>query len=214
MSDEGYVKYTAEHTTGPAMKHPLWPVLNRARTRLYDLGLIGVLPNGVGFGNLSIRLRGNQFLISGTATGSRQELDPEDYCKVLSCNINENRVESYGPIQASSESMSHSAIYCACLDAFSVIHIHSRTIFEGMLRDNCLSTPKTAAYGTPEMARAIIAAVEQVGNTYEKAHGSIVLAGHDEGVISWGVSIDEALEQILKLYDKYSSSGHRSESNP
>jgi ribulose-5-phosphate 4-epimerase/fuculose-1-phosphate aldolase len=106
--------------------------------------------------------------------------------------------------------MSHYAIYRACWEAFCVIHIHSKAVFEGMLRDNCLSTPKTAAYGTPEMARAISNVVGQSGKT----HGSIVLAGHDEGLIVWGVSIDEVLEQILKLYDKYSSSGHRSESNP
>jgi ribulose-5-phosphate 4-epimerase/fuculose-1-phosphate aldolase len=96
--------------------------------------------------------------------------------------------------------MSHSAIYCACFDAFSVIHIHSRTIFDGMLKDDLLATPKTAAYGTPEIARAISTAVEQWGKT----HGQIVLAGHDEGVITWGVSVDEALEQVLALYDKYS----------
>jgi hypothetical protein len=200
---EGYVKYTAEHTPGPAVKHPFWHPLTRARTRLYDLGLIGALPTGVGFGNVSIRLRGNQFLISGTATGAKRELSPDDYCKVLSCNINGNSVESCGPIQASSESMSHSAIYRTCEEAASVIHIHSKAIFEGMLRDDLLSTPKTAAYGTPEMARAIINAVEQ----WAKTHGSIVLAGHDEGVITWGVSIEEALTQVLELYDKYGISG-------
>jgi ribulose-5-phosphate 4-epimerase/fuculose-1-phosphate aldolase len=197
MGSEGYVKYTAEHIRAPAMNHPLWSVLNDARTRLYDLGLIGVYQSGIGFGNVSIRFEGDQFLISGTATGSKRVLIPDDYCLVRSCDIEGNSVRSFGPIQASSESMSHSAIYRACQKAASVIHIHSKTIFEGMLRDNLRSTPKTAAYGTPEMARAISIAVG-------KDHGQIVLAGHDEGVITWGVSIDEALAGVLELNDKYS----------
>jgi methylthioribose-1-phosphate isomerase len=202
--EEGSVKYTAEHTQAPAMAHPLWSSLNHVRTQLYDLGLIGAYPNGVGFGNLSIRIEGNQFLISGTATGAKRELGPDDYCLVRSCDINGNRVLSFGPIQASSESMSHGAIYHTCGEAAAVIHIHSNAIFEGMLRDNLLSTPKTAAYGTPEMARAISNAVEQWGKTPGKTQGSIVLAGHDEGVITWGVSIEEALAQVLELYHKYS----------
>ncbi|GHV91910.1 hypothetical protein AGMMS50268_24130 [Spirochaetia bacterium] len=201
MGDEGYVKYTAEHTRGAAIAHPLWPVLNNARTQLYDLGLIGVYPNGIGFGNLSIRTAGDEFLISGTATGAKRELSPDEYCLVRSCDIEGNRVVSRGPIQASSESMSHGAIYRACPKAAAVIHIHSKAVFGGMLGDDLLSTPKDAAYGTPEMAHAISNAVGQSGNS----HGQIVLAGHDEGVITWGVSIDEALALALKLYNKYNS---------
>ncbi|GHV03253.1 hypothetical protein FACS189485_05930 [Spirochaetia bacterium] len=200
MNDEGYVKYTAEHTHAEAMKHPLWPVLNDARTKLFDLGLIGVYPNGIGFGNVSIRVMGDEFLISGTATGAKRELSPNEYCLVRSCDIEGNRVISFGPIQASSESMSHCAIYRACPKADCVIHIHSKTIFAGMLRDNLLSTPKDAANGTPEMARAISNAL---GQSKENDHGWIVLAGHDEGLITWGASIDEALALVMELYNKY-----------
>jgi ribulose-5-phosphate 4-epimerase/fuculose-1-phosphate aldolase len=197
--DEGYVKYTAEHIQTAAVTHPLWSVLNNARTWLYDLGLIGVYPNGIGFGNVSIRAAGDEFLISGTATGAKRELTPNEYCLVRSCDIEGNRVQSVGHIQASSESMSHGAIYRACPKVECVIHIHNKNIFEGMLRDNLLSTPKDAAYGTPEMARAISDAVGQSGDS----HGQIVLAGHDEGVITWGASVAEALALALELYEKY-----------
>jgi ribulose-5-phosphate 4-epimerase/fuculose-1-phosphate aldolase len=198
MVNEGYVKYTAEHTQAAAIAHPLWPVLNEARTQLYDLGLIGMYQNGIGFGNVSVRIRGDEFLISGTATGAKRELSPNEYCLVRNCDIEGNSVQSFGPIQASSESMSHGAIYRACPKAVCVIHIHSKTIFDGMLRGNFLSTPKSAAYGTPEMARAI-------GNVVGRSdHGRIVLAGHDEGVITWGSSINEALALVLELNDTYS----------
>jgi ribulose-5-phosphate 4-epimerase/fuculose-1-phosphate aldolase len=203
MNDEGYVKYTAEHTDAAAIAHPLWSILNNARTQLYDLGLIGVYQNGIGFGNLSIRMTGDEFLISGTATGAKRELASNEYCLVRYCDIEGNRVRSFGPIQASSESMSHGAIYRVCPKAACVIHIHSRVIFDGMLRDTLLSTPKTAAYGTPEMARAISTAVVQGIKTHGKAYGQIALAGHDEGVVTWGVSVDEALGLVMELYNKY-----------
>jgi ribulose-5-phosphate 4-epimerase/fuculose-1-phosphate aldolase len=95
--------------------------------------------------------------------------------------------------------MSHGAIYRACPAARAVIHIHSRKIFDGMLRDNYPRTPADVPYGTPEMARAIIARVKERG----ESPGVIVMAGHDEGVIAYGTSVKEALNPVLELYYKY-----------
>jgi ribulose-5-phosphate 4-epimerase/fuculose-1-phosphate aldolase len=196
---EGYVKYTASHTPAPALAHPLWAELNEARTRLHDLGLLGIYPDGIGFGNVSIRLEGDRFLITGTATGAPRELSPGDYCLVSSVDITRNRIVSSGPVKASSESMTHGAIYQACPRAMCVLHIHCREIFDGMLRDGCLSTPAAAEYGTPAMARAIAGCAGKG----EKSEGSIVLAGHDEGVIAYGPSVERALELVLALYHTY-----------
>jgi ribulose-5-phosphate 4-epimerase/fuculose-1-phosphate aldolase len=201
-TDEGYVKYTADHTEAPAAvaEIPLWKELDEARTRLYDCGLIGALSNGVGFGNVSVKVKDGEFLVSGTATGNRRVLGSEGYCMVTAFDIDENRVTTSGPVKASAESMSHGAIYRACLSARVVIHIHSRKIFDGMLRDNYPRTPADAPYGTPEMARAIIACVKERG----EVPGVIVMAGHDEGVIAWGASVKETLDLVLDLYHKYS----------
>ena len=200
--DEGYVKYSADHTDAPvtAAEFPHWEELDEARTRLYDLGLVGALPNGVGFGNVSIRTKDEEFLVSGTATGGRRILGSGGYCMVTAFNIEKNTVTSSGPVKASAESMSHGAIYRACPAARAVIHIHSRKIFDGMLRDNYPRTPADVPYGTPEMARAIIACVKEQG----ESPGVIVMAGHDEGVIAYGASVREALDPLLELYYKYS----------
>jgi methylthioribose-1-phosphate isomerase len=199
--DEGYVKYSADHTEAPARaaEFPLWEELDEARTRLYDLGLIGALPNGIGFGNVSVRVKDGEFLVSGTATGDRRVLGPGGYCAVTAFDIEKNRVTSSGPVKASSESMSHGAIYRACPASRAVIHIHSRKIFDGMLRDNYPRTPADVPYGTPEMARAIIARVKERG----QSTGVIVMAGHDEGVIAYGASVKETLDPVLELYYKY-----------
>lgn len=196
-SEEGYVKYVADHKTAPAVEPPRWKELNEARVRLYDLGLIGVLPSGVGFGNVSVRVQGDEFLISGTATGDRRVLTPQEYCLVKSFNIEENRVTTLGPVRASSESMSHGAVYRSRTSVMCVIHIHSRKIFDAMIAGGSVSTPPEAAYGTPEMALAIASRVTE----RSADQGVMVLAGHDEGALSYGSSVQEALDLILDLYD-------------
>lgn len=198
MSSEGNVKYTADHKMGPVIEAPHYEELNDARTHLHKLGLVGVTSGGVGFGNLSIRYRENEFLITGTATGAKPVLDPDDYCLVESFDLRQNHVVSSGPVQASSESMTHGVVYRSCSGANCVIHIHSRKIFDMMIRDNYPSTPKNAEYGTPEIALAIGTCVNNSANN----EGQIVLAGHDEGVIVYGPTVERALNLILELYSK------------
>jgi ribulose-5-phosphate 4-epimerase/fuculose-1-phosphate aldolase len=200
MRNEGYVKYTAEHKNSPAIDVPNWDSLNNARTHLYKLGLVGETLDGLGYGNLSIRYQENQFLISGNATGSLPVLDPSGYCHVNSFDLEQNHVVTSGPIQASSESMSHGVVYQSCSEVNCVIHIHSRNIFDRMIQDNYPATPMDAEFGTPEIALAIGKCIEVSG----KNEGQIVLSGHDEGIICYGPSVERALHLILELYNKYS----------
>ena len=205
--EEGYVKYSAEHTKAPPLVVPHWIVLNEARTRLRQAGLIGAHSNGVGFGNLSIRFQGNEFLITGTATGALPVLDAGKYCLVRSFDLKQNQVVTAGPVGASAETMSHGVIYRANSGVNCVIHTHSRKIFDGMIQSNKVSTdsypatPESAPYGSPEIALAIEKCVHDSG----KDEGQIVMLGHDEGVITFGPTIERALFLTLELYDKYSS---------
>jgi len=197
--DEGYIKYSAMHEKSSGFEALGWEELNEARSKCYKLGLVGVYQDGIGYGNLSIRYKGEEFFISGTATGSKPVLACEDYCLVRSFNIARNSVNSQGPVQASSESMTHGAIYRARHGVNCVIHIHSKKIYDSMIKDNYPSTPKNAAFGTPDIALA----VEKCAETIGKDEGQIVLAGHDEGIIAYGANIERALELIMELYIKY-----------
>jgi ribulose-5-phosphate 4-epimerase/fuculose-1-phosphate aldolase len=199
MSGEGYVKYVAEHTMAPAIETPYWRRLNPVRTKLREMGLVGVTSGGIGFGNLSLRVEGNKFLISGTATGAAPILGPEGYCLITSFDVDENRVVSTGPVKPSSETMTHGVIYGSC-EANCVIHVHSRAIFDGMIREGYPATPGTAAYGTPDIARSI---EKLVNYDSGKNEGQIVLAGHDEGVIVYASTIEKAFSLIEELYNKY-----------
>jgi ribulose-5-phosphate 4-epimerase/fuculose-1-phosphate aldolase len=198
MSGEGYVKYTAEHTMAPAIETPNWMELNKARTKLREMGLVGASSGGIGFGNLSVRVKGDEFLISGTATGASPALGPDGYCLIASFDIDKNRVVSTGPVEPSSETMTHGAVYQSCPGANCVLHIHSRAIFDAMIRDNYPATPETAAYGTPDIALAIGKLARESG----KNEGCIVLAGHDEGVIIYAPTAERAMYLIEELYNK------------
>lgn len=197
QQDEGYVKFTAHLTETDLPDCPEIRRLNEVRTELHELGLIGVLPDGIGYGNLSMRSAGDErFVISGTATGAERELPLDAYCQIDSFNVETNEVWCTGRVKASSETMSHGAVYQANEGIRCVIHVHSRELFEFMLDGHFSKTPEEAAYGTSELAEEIRKLVESVG----KAQGVFVLAGHADGVMAYGPNIEAARDVLLELY--------------
>ena len=198
--DEGYVKFSLSMTDGDIPKHPDWEKLNEARGSLHQLGLIGTYPNGIGFGNASMRNSGLEFIITGTATGGIPILRETDYCLVQSFELEKNQVRATGRTKASSESMTHGAIYSADESIRCVLHFHSRKIFDSMLLDGTVPrTKKEVEYGTPRMAIAM----DQIVRSSTKNHGFFATEGHDEGVFAYGPSIEEALEQTYFLLRKF-----------
>jgi ribulose-5-phosphate 4-epimerase/fuculose-1-phosphate aldolase len=89
--------------------------------------------------------------------------------------------------------MSHAAVYRARPDAQCVIHFHNKAIFEKMLELKKPATPPDAEFGTPAMALAIQVLAPKLGPS-----GSIVMAGHQDGVICWGRSVSEAMQAVLE----------------
>lgn len=195
--DEGYIKYDSDWTPGPAPDQELTSLLNSWRRPLFDAGLIGHYKDlGVGYGNLSVRLGSSeQFIISGTQTGHIADTDGQHYAHVTRYDINRNRVSSVGPAQASSESLTHAAIYELSNAINAVVHVHSRALWDE-LRDQLPTTAAEVSYGTPEMAREF---TRLYGDTSFRASGVAVMAGHDEGIISIGRDLEEAATRILAL---------------
>jgi ribulose-5-phosphate 4-epimerase/fuculose-1-phosphate aldolase len=159
--------------------------------------LIGVLPDGIGYGNLSVRPDGGAaFVISGTATGGERVLSPEGYCCVDSFDAATNEVWCTGRVNASSESMSHGSVYEANDSIRCVIHVHSCELFEFMLAGDFPKTPESVEYGTPELAKEVVTLVQSAG----ESQGVFVLAGHQDGVVAYGADIESARHALLELY--------------
>lgn len=194
MSDEkGYVQFHCEWDRAAPPAGPLVDELVICRNRLRAMGLLGVYPDGIGFGNVSARLPEGGFLISGTATGHLPTVGPEHFTRVLWWDVATNALRCCGPVAASSESLSHAAIYAADRSAAAVIHVHNLQQWEA-LRDVLPTTDPRAGPGTPEMADAIAALLAR-----GVPGGVFVMGGHREGLMSFGATVGEALNRLLAV---------------
>jgi len=112
------------------------------RRRLRKEGLIGVGTDGIGYGNISVRClvpacQGDAleqqagFLITGTQTSHISDLPTAGYSFVLEWSTAGNWVECAGKIRASSESLTHAAIYETSHRIQAVIHVHSAKLLNG-----------------------------------------------------------------------------------
>jgi ribulose-5-phosphate 4-epimerase/fuculose-1-phosphate aldolase len=193
--DEGYVKYSSRWQPGPAPDAALVAELERWRRPLFDAGLIGYsTAHSVGYGNLSVRAA-NGFVISGTQTGHVATTTGEHYALVTNVDLEANTVDCTGPIQASSEAMTHAALYGLSADIGAVVHVHSAALWQ-RYRDRLPTTASAVAYGTPEMAAAF-ADLWHYGDFRERAVA--VMAGHEDGLVSIGPTLAHAATRMLEL---------------
>ena len=199
VRDEGVVKFQCEWVDGPAPGWHKIQTLNEWRQLMYEAGLIGAYSDGIGFGNISIRdTPAHEFIITGSATGSLLELGPEHYTHVLDYDFDENRVRCRGPIQASSESLTHASFYEASRAINAVIHIHHAELWHTYLNEFPTTSPNVA-YGTHEMAREVSRLLKE--NT-RPAKQLVVMGGHEEGVMAYGNSLGHAASILLNCCDR------------
>lgn len=195
MTDEGYIKFHPHWTPTPALAENLIAEINHWRQQLYNCGLIGAYPDGIGFGNISSRYGNNSFLISGSATGNLPTLDGRHYSLVTKVNVASNELWCEGPVLASSESMSHAAVYRLVPSVQAVVHIHHLGLWEQLLY-KVPTTDETATYGSPEMVYAI---ETLFADTPLHMDGLFVMAGHREGIFTFGESLEQAAMKAMDL---------------
>ncbi|TNE41347.1 MAG: class II aldolase/adducin family protein [Alphaproteobacteria bacterium] len=192
---EGVIKYQLDHEEAPLPDAMDIEPLVLWREKLVECGLVGQDPeryDGYGFGNLSMRLD-EGFLITGSQTGEVKDFQIEHFAWVRQADPEENRVLSLGQTPPSSESLTHAAVYAALPEVRFVFHAHSPDIWR---RASELHVPETAPvpYGTPEMAREV-ARLLALAET--RAQRLFTMAGHEDGVLSFGATAIEAGEALL-----------------
>lgn len=195
MIGEGYIKFNCIRTNKDiSIPSETFDELSVWRQKMFENGLIGVYPDGIGYGNISARAAVGGFYISGTATGSLAVLSQEHYALVNTWQTELNSLTCTGRINASAESLSHAAIYDSLSGAGAVIHIHHRQMWEKYI-NRVPTTPAAVWYGTPEMAFEIRKIVQ---NLNSKQDTILVMGGHEDGILAWGETLEEAGEIILK----------------
>lgn len=193
--DEGYVKYDSRWQEGPPPDADAVRELDAWRRPLFEAGLIGhYAEHDVGYGNLSVRTAAG-FVISATQTGHLKHTTGAHYALVTDVDIAANRVTSIGPLPPSSESMTHAALYALSPAICAVVHVHSRKLWRRHV-DTLPTTASSVAYGTPDMAR------EFARLWHRTAFADVriaVMAGHEDGLVSVGPTLEDAAARLLKL---------------
>ncbi|MDA0673193.1 MAG: class II aldolase/adducin family protein [Cyanobacteria bacterium] len=202
MRDEGVIKYVGHWQPGPAVSTPLMAPLMAGRDRLYDAGLVGAYPDGIGYGNVSVRLPTGGFLISGTQTGALPQTGPEHYSLVDQWDIAANRLHCTGPIKASSESLTHGALYDHDPAIGAIAHGHHPDLW-AYYRDRLPTTCPSVPYGTPAMAAEMIRLFHDTDLPQRRV---LVMAGHEDGVLAFGPTVAAAVQGLLDLQQQFQKS--------
>lgn len=195
MNSEGYIKYEPRwQKVALDVDENFLDEMNSVRTMLKENSWLGELPNGIGFGNLSVRNGdSSQFFISGSGTGHLDWLTPADIALVTDVDIAKNQLSCRGATKASSESMTHAVFYRLSRVVNAVIHIHDCNLWKNYFNVLPTSLPD-AEYGTPEMAFSI----EKILSEQSLNKGVLVMGGHEDGLVAYGESLEEAFG-ILRL---------------
>jgi ribulose-5-phosphate 4-epimerase/fuculose-1-phosphate aldolase len=192
--DEGVIKYKCTLKLGNSPVVENYIDIEKWRSILFKLKFIGeYLPEKLGYGNLSKRIEGDEFVITGTQTGKLQKLSAEHYTLVTKCNLERMSVEAIGKIKPSSESLTHFAIYNEIPNLKYIFHIHDKELWNFMLNNDYEKTPSDVEYGTQEMAKAVKACIQG------KSSGIFAMSGHEDGIIAYGQNASETGNQILNI---------------
>ena len=192
--DEGYIKFNCNWIKTNLIPEDKAVAINVWRDIMYKQGFIGVYDDGIGFGNISNRCEGQTFLITGSSTGEFEKLNENHYSLVTNYNLLQNSLTCKGPIIASSESLTHALIYECSPETNAVIHIHNIDMWNNLIH-KVPTTKIEATYGTPDMANEIKRLFSESKVAAEKI---IVMGGHKEGIISFGSTLEEAGNILLK----------------
>ncbi len=203
---EGVVRFEAVHRPGalPGGAVETARTLSAWRTVLFQLGLVGEDParyGGAGYGNVSARVgpfpgaRGARaFLVSGTQTGGDVCSEPEEFALVRRYDAARNRVESEGTRRPSSESMTHGAVYDLGGHLRWVFHGHSPAIWRAARALRLPTTARDVDYGTPEMAWEVGRLARETPLLERRV---FAMGGHEDGVVAFGRTADEAAAALL-----------------
>ncbi|MDA0269134.1 MAG: class II aldolase/adducin family protein [Cyanobacteria bacterium] len=193
--DDGVIKYHCDWQASPPILDPALADLMAWRDRLYGQGLIGVYPDGVGYGNLSHRHHDQGFFISGTQTGDLPTTTPDHYAWVNQWDIAANYLHCQGPIQASSESLTHAALYEQTNDIQAIVHGHHPQLWQTYQQVLPTTRPEVP-YGTPAMAA-------EMGRLFRESDVAtqrvLIMAGHEDGILSFGPTLEAAAQALLAL---------------
>lgn len=190
---EGVIKFNLQYTPGPALPAAAVADLIAWRQVLVRMQWMGQDParyDGYGFGNISRRLAPFQapplersFAITGSQTGHLAPFTAAHVARVTGIDPAQNRVTATGPVQPSSESMTHGMVYALAPDALYVMHVHAPLLWQHAAALHLPTTAADVPYGTPAMAQEVERLFTE---TPVRGIHLFAMAGHEDGIVAFG----------------------------
>ncbi len=199
---EGVIKYKLHHTLKPLNNALDLTELNVWRSLLYQLELIGQRPErylGYAYGNISQRIKGEQFIISGTQTSGFSQLSAEHYCMVTKVHLSHNSLQATGLCKPSSEALTHASVYAQNSAISCVIHAHNADIWHATQALALACIAPDVSYGTPAMAQAV---TQLFQSDKLNKQPIFTMLGHEDGVITFGKDFPEAAFAMINTLAK------------
>lgn len=198
---EGVIKFQLDFSPQPALSAADVAQISSWRAIMLQLGMLGQTPqryDNYGFGNISQRFSAdNRFIISGTQTGGIVQMRAADYALVTLCQPEQNRIVAVGETRPSSEAMTHGQLYQLSGDINFVIHAHCPQIWQLADALGLAQTRAEVPYGTVAMAQEV-ARLFSATNVLQQ--GVFTMAGHEDGVVAFGRSADQAAQRLISVY--------------
>lgn len=202
---EGVIKFQLDFSPQPALSAADVAEINSWRAIMLQLGMLGQTPqryDNYGFGNISQRFgqrfgADNRFVISGTQTGGIVQMRAADYALVTLCLPEQNRIAAKGETKPSSEAMTHGQLYQLNRDINFVIHAHCPQIWQLASALGLVQTRAEVPYGTVAMAEEV---ARLFGDTDVLQQGIFTMAGHEDGVVAFGGSAQQAAQRLICVY--------------
>ncbi len=179
------VKFKTEFVFREIPNDPRIEELKKWCKIFHDLNLAPAYEGG-SFGNLSFRLKEgqNEFIITGSKIGLKDNLTNDCFVKVINCDFKNNLISAQGSREPSSESLLHFAIYQKRPEINAVFHGHN---CEKLDLKTAIETKEEKPYGTIELVDSVL---EVLGN-----NNFIIMKNH--GFLVLGRSMEEAGEIII-----------------
>lgn len=190
MIDEGYIKFKCIWNRNKLPVKVPYDLIY-FRNKLYNLKYIGFNKKlNVSYGNISFKIDSKRFIITGSQTAIIKKIKDRHFSLVIDYDIKKNLVQCSGEVKASSESLSHAAVYESDNKIMCVIHIHNNKLWNKW-KYTYPSVDEKISYGTVEMAYAIKDIVKN------NKTNIIVMKGHKDGIIVYGENIKNTFKKLI-----------------
>lgn len=171
--------------------------IEKVRSRLFCLGLIGSHSNGTSFGSTSIRYNKNKnsFVITGKDTGELPKLNPNYYSFVKKVEFKKQKMFCVGANKPSKEWLIHAQLYNLDMQIKAVIVANNEKIWDIMYSNEFLKVD------FDELGKS-----DLINKLYENVdpflNNSFIVDGNDFSLVTFGKSLSEAEKTLYSIIKK------------